>query len=435
MLIPDLRFAIKSLSRSPGFTLIAVITLGLGIGANTSAFSILNALLLRPLPYPDSGQLDRIFRATAQNPRGSVSPPDYLDLKAEMNGYGEIAAYGVSDVSLAEPGRPAEAAPGLRVSANLFATLGLEPRLGRSFHPDETILGNHRVLIISHRCWQNRFGGEANVIGRSVRVDGEAHQIVGVLPAILNDWRHLGAFDVFRPLGLSEEEAGDRSSLWIRLVGRRSSKLTPAHAGAFIADFGRRLAADHPAANAGTTWRTRPIIDTVIPDNAPGVLGMLIGLSLFVLLIACSNLANLLLARTMARAREFAVRSALGASRSQLLRPLAVESLVLAFAGCICAIFVAMWTNEWLNAFSASGGGEALVFFLDWRVAVWGFGASLFTALAFGVAPALFTLRLDLNSSLKSGSRGTTGDRGHRRFRHLLIVGQFAFAMVLLAGA
>jgi ABC-type antimicrobial peptide transport system permease subunit len=137
----------------------------------------------------------------------------------------------------------------------------------------------------------------------------------------------------------------------------------------------------------------------------------------------------------MARAREFALRSALGASRTRLLRPLVVESLMLAFAGCVCAVYVAMWTNGWLNAFSVRGGGEALVFSLDWRVLVWGFGACLFTALAFGVAPALFALRLDLNSTLKTGARGTTGDRGRQRFRHLLIVGQFAFAMVLLAGA
>jgi predicted permease len=367
-ILRDLRFAIKSLLRSPGFTFIAVITLGLGIGANTSAFSILNALLLRPLPYPDSGRLDRIFRATAQNSRGGVSTADYLDLTTELRSYGEIAAYGVSGMSLSEPGKPAEMAAGLRVSTNLFSTLGIEPRLGRGFRPDETLFGNHRVLIISDRYWQNRFGGDAHIVGRSVRVDGEAHEIVGVLPASFNDWRHLGPFDLFRPLGLSEAETRDRSSTWLRLVGRRSSTLTYAQAERFIADFGRRLAADHPAVHAGTTWRTRPIIDTVIPDNAPGVLGMLIGLSGFVLLIACSNLANLLLARTMARAREFAVRSALGASRTRLLRPLAVESLLLAFAGCICAVYVAMWTNDWLNAFSVRGGGEALIFSLDWRV-------------------------------------------------------------------
>jgi predicted permease len=431
----DVRFAIRSLGRSPGFVLIAIITLGLGIGANTSAFSMLNAILLRPLPYADSGQLDRIYRATAQNSRGGVSPADYLDLKAEMNGYGEIAAYSFSEMSLAEPGEPAEMALGLRVSANLLSTLGIEPQLGRSFRPDETVLGNHRVLIISHRFWQNRFGADAHILGRTVRVDGEAHEIVGVLPATVNDWRHLGPFDLFRPLGLTEKEIRDRHSTWVRLVGRRSRTLTRAEAEAFIANFGRRLAADYPAVNAESTWRTVPINLALLPDNGRGILGMLIGLSGFVLLIACSNLANLLLARTMARAREFAVRSALGASRTRLLRPVFVESLLLALAGGVCAVYFAMWTNDWLSASSVRDSGEVLVFTLDWRVLSWGFGACLFTALAFGVAPALFALRLDLNSTLKSGGRGTTGDRGHQRFRHLLIVGQFALAMVLLAGA
>ena len=438
-ILGDLRFAIRSLRRSPGFALIAVITLGLGIGANTSAFSIPNEVLLRPLPYADSDRLDRIYRAIPQNSRGSVSPADYLDLKSEMNGYGQIAAYGFSDMNLSEPGEPADTASGLRISANLFSTLGAEPQLGRSFRPDETVLGNHRVLIISHRFWQNRFGADAHIIGHTVRVDGEAHEIVGVLPATLNDWRHLGPFDLFRPLGLTEKETADRSAAWLRLVGRRSRTLTRAQAEGFIANFGRRLAAEFPAVHGASTWRTLPLNVSVAPDNGPGIFGMLIGLSGFVLLIACSNLANLLLARTMARARELSVRSALGASRAQLLRPLFLESLLLALAGGIFAIYFATWTNDWLRHYmSASafvGPAERLVFTLDWRMLGWAFGACLFTAVVFGVGPALFALRLDLNKTLKSGGRGTTGDRGHRRFRDALIVGQFALAMVLLAGA
>ncbi len=436
-ILRDLRFAIQSLRRSPGFTLIAIVTLGLGIGANTAMFSILNEVLLRPLPYPDSDHLDRIYRTAAQNSRGGVSPADYLDLKSEMNGYREIAAYASSEVTLSEPGEPAEMARGLRISANLFSTLGVGPERGRSFRPDEENLGNHRVLIISDRYWQNRFGGDAHIIGRTVRVDGEPQEIVGVLPATLNHWRHLGSFDLFRPLGLAEKEIRDRNSTWLRLVGRRSSTLTRAQAEAFIASFGRRLAADFPAANAGSAWRTMPIDRAVAPAAGPPMLAMGVGLSGLVLLIACSNLANLLLARTMARARELAVRSALGASRTRLLRPLVVESLLLAFAGGICAIQVARWISHWVSVRTAGDFGEGvrLVFNLDWRVLGWAFGACLFTALAFGVAPALFALRLDLNSTLKSGGRGTIGDRGHQRFRHVLMAGQFALAMVLLAGA
>src|SRR2546425_624078 len=434
-ILTDVRFAFKSLHRTPGFTLIAVITLGLGIGANTSMFSILNDYMLRPAPYPDKDQLDRIYRATPQDPRGGISPADPLDLKSEMNGYGEIATYASSEMSLSEPGKPAQTAEGLRVSANLFSILGTRPQLGRSFRPDEEILGNHHVLILSHRYWQDHFGGDSQIIGRTVRVDGEPHEIVGVLPADFSDWRHLNWADVFRPLGLNEKETRDRNSTWLRLVGRRSTTLTRAQTEAFIANFGRRLARDFPAANIESTWRTIPIDDSFLPKDAQTIVVMLVGLSGFVLLIACSNLANLLLARTMARAREFAVRSALGASRSQMLRPLFVESLLLAFAGGLFSILVAMWTFDWLAVLSAGDNGVGAVLTFDWRVLGWAFVACLFTALAFGVAPALFIRRLDLNSALKSGSRGTTGDRGHRRFRHVLIVGQFALAMVLLAGA
>ncbi len=220
--VGDIRFAVQSLRRSPGFTLIAIVTLGLGIGANTSMFSILNSYMLRPAPYADRDHLDRIYRAVRQNARGGISPADYLDLKSEMSGYGDIAAYAGADMSLSEPGKPAEMAEGLRASANLFSALGGAAQLGRLFRPDEEVPGNERVLVLSHRYWQNHFGGDAGVIGRTVRVDGEAYEIVGVLPATFSDWRHLGSVDVFRPLALDDKERRDRSSTKIRLVGRRS---------------------------------------------------------------------------------------------------------------------------------------------------------------------------------------------------------------------
>ena len=436
-IVHDLRFAIKSLGRSPGFTFIAIITLGLGIGANTSMFSILNGYKLRPAPYANRDRLDRIYRTTRQDRRGGISPADYLDLESQTSGYGEIAAYTATDMSLAEPGKPAEMADALRVSANLFSTLGARPELGRSFRPDEETLGNHRVLVISHRYWQNRFGGDGHIIGRKVRVDSEPYEIVGVLPATFSDWRHLSGVDVFRPLGLTEKETRDRNSTRIRLVGLRSPTVPRARGEAFIDEFGQRMARQFPAAHADSRWRTVAIDDSFIDKEDQPILGMLVGLSGFVVLIACSNLANLLLARTMGRAREFAVRSALGGSRSQVLRPLVVESLLLALTGGVCALLVALWTFDWFAVVSAEPGGNGVGvdFRFDWRVLGWMFGASLFTALAFGVAPAHFVHRLNLVSTLKSGGRGTTGDRGHRRFRHLLIVSQFALAMVLLAGA
>ncbi|MEY2490637.1 MAG: hypothetical protein QOC70_2579, partial [Verrucomicrobiota bacterium] len=289
--------------------------------------------------------------------------------------------------------------------------------------------------IISQRCWQQRFGGRTDVIGRTIRVDGEPHEIVGVLPAWFNDWRHLGPFDFFRPLALDQQKSSDRRTTSLRPIARRSDKLSDAEAAGFVANFGARLAADFPEVNAGSTWHAVPLNGTALPNNALVLMAMLIGLSGFVLLIACSNLANLLLARTMARAREFAVRSALGASRAQLLRPLVAESLLLAIAGGASSVVVARWAADWLSSRTMGDNGEGVVFAFDWHVFGWAFVASLITAVAFGLAPALFALRLNVNDTLKSGARGMTGGRGHQRFRHGLIVGQFALAMVLLTGA
>jgi predicted permease len=431
----SLRFAVRSLAHSPGFSLLAIITLGFGIGGNTVMFSAFNSIVLKPLPYADSARLDRIDRATPQNPEGRVSPADFLDLQREMHGYGEIAAYTPSDTSLSEPGRPAETASGLRITSNFFSTLAVQPELGRDFRSGEDRPGNDRVVILSERYWQNHFGSSADVVGRTIRVDGEPHEIVGVLPASFNDWRHLGWIDLFRPLALDQQKSADRHSTILRLIGRRSDKISQAEANGFIANFGARLAKDFPEANAGGIWRTVPLTASVQGKSGRTMIGMLIGLSGFVLLIACSNLANLLLARTMVRAREFAVRSALGASRTQLLRPLIAESLVLALAGGLCAILVAQWGADWLAVRSTGDNGEQVILAFDWRVFGWAFGASLVTAVAFGLAPALFALRLNVNDTLKSGARGMTGGRGHRRFRQVLIVGQFALAMILLTGA
>ena len=434
-ILRDLRFAIKSLLRSPGLAVVAIVTLGLGIGANTSMFSVLNGYIFRPLPYPDGDRLERIYRTTPTDAEGGVSPADYLDMKRELRGYGEIAAYGGAEMNLSEPGKPAELARGMRASPNLFATLRSGPRIGRTFREDEAVPGSHRVLVVSHRFWRERLAGDPGVLRRTVRVNGEVHQIVGVLPEDFSDWRHLNATDLFQPLALDAKEARDRGSAWIRLVGRRAPGVSQADAAGLVAGFGRRLAAAHPVVHAGSSWRTVPLDESFLPGNGRAVITMLVALSGFVVLIACSNLANLLLARTMARARELALRSALGASRMQVLRPIWLESLLLALLGGAFAVYVARWAFVWLERQSVGEGGLGFDLVFDWRVLGWAFGACLFTAVAFGVAPALYALRLDPNVALKAGARGNTGDRGRQRFRHTLIVGQFALALVLLAGA
>jgi len=431
----DLQLGVRSLRQSPGFTLLAVSALALGIGANTSMFSVLNGVMLKPLPYAHLPQLDRLYRATAQNPEGNISPADFREFQQVKDGYGDAAAYTPERVSLAEPGRPAEMAASARATANLFSLLGVQPQLGRDFRPGEDTPGRDRVVLLSQRTWQSRFAGSPEVVGRSVRIDGEPHVVIGVLPQSFNDWRFLGGVDFFRPLALTPEQTRDRANPLIRLIARRAATVSPEDADRFVAAFGTRLAKEFPAIHAETNWRRVTLQTVAAGPGAAQILPLLIGLSGFVLLIACSNLANLLLARTMTRAREFAVRAALGASRLQLLRPLIAESLLLALAGGVLALVVAHWFRDWAAMRSTGENGEHVDFVVDWAVMTWALAASLATALAFGLAPALFALRLDLNHTLKSGGRGTTGGRGHQRFRQILIIGQFALAMVLLAGA
>lgn len=431
----DLAFAARQLVRAPGFSLLAILTLGLGIGANTSMFSLVNGILLKPLPYERVDQLERIYRSTAQNPEGNLSAADFLALREAHSPYRAVIAFTPGSASLSEPGRPAELGYAARATTDLFTVLGTTPQLGRAFRPDEGQPGRDRVVILSQRTWRGRFLAAPDIIGRSVRIDGEPHEVIGVLPESFNDWRYLGVVDFFRPLALTPAETTDRQSTRYRVLGRRADSATAAESAGFVANFGERLAREFPEANRGSTWRTVDLQKDAAGSSGLIVLPMLVSLSAAVLLIACSNLANFLLARTMTRAREFAVRAALGASRMQLLRPLFAEALLLSLLGGGLAIALAHWFRDWAAVRSTADNGEQVFFTVDWNVMGWAFAASLFTALVFSIGPALFALRLDLNETLKSGGRGTTGGRSHQRFRQFLIVAQFTLAMVLLAGA
>ncbi|HUG10223.1 MAG TPA: ABC transporter permease [Opitutaceae bacterium] len=433
--LKDLRLGVRSLLKSPGFTLLAIITLALGIGANTAMFGMIQTILFKPLPYPDGDQLVRLYRVTAQSRNGHIAPADFLEFRRAIDDLGEVAAYTPANASLSEPGNPAEMAYAARVSANLFGVLGIPPQLGRAFHPEEEAVGRDRVVILSQRVWLRRYGGNPDIVDRNIRVDGEQHKVIGVMPDTFNEWRHLGMIDFFRPLALTQEQAAGRGDLLLRVMIRRSPARLFSEVEGFVTDFGARMAKDFPEANAESSWSAAPLPSTINGKSARPMFNMMIALSGLVLLIACSNLANLLLARTMARAREFAVRGALGASRTQLLRPLVAESLLLALLGGVGAVFFAVWFRDYMAIRSMGDSGEGVVMDIGWPVFGWAFVAALATAVAFGLAPALFALRLNLNDTLKSGGRGTVGGRGHRRFRHALIVGQFAVAMTLLAAA
>ncbi len=429
----DLFFAARQLVRSPGFTLLAVLTLGLGIGANTAMFSITNGIMLTPLPYANADRLERVWRATPQFREGNFAAADVAALREAEAPYGEFAAYRPRAASLSDPGVPAELASSALATANFFPLLGVRFELGRGFNPGEDTVGRDKVVVLSQRVWRNRYGARADILGRTVRIDGEPHEVIGVLPASFNDWRHLGGVDFFRPLALTPEQAADRQERNLRVIGLRGPATDAPRAASFLAGLAARQARAFPADNAGTSWWSEDLI--IASYGSPATLGLLIALSGFVLVLACANLANLYLVRTIARTREFAVRAALGASRLQLVRPLVAESLLVSAAGGAVALLVIDSFHQWARVRSTGDNGEQVVFTVAPQVLGWTLGATLLTALAFGLLPALYARRVDLNETLKSGGRGPTGGRGTQRFRRLLVVGQFALALVLLSGA
>jgi predicted permease len=428
----DLKFAFRQLLKNPGFTAVAVLTLALGIGANTAMFSFLNSLLLRPLPFPRSDELVRVFRGTPQIANGNLSPADFLDLQRGAVQVGHFAAYERSNDTLDDYERPT---PWVRITPDLFPVLSVRPELGRAFRAEEAREGDNRVVLISHWLWRDRFGGTDDVIGQTLRSGGKLYEIVGVMPPAATDHRLFNQVGVFSPLALDGATRLDRTSHRLNVLGRRRGSVSAGQAEAFLTAFGARLATDYPTENVGTTWRSEGLPAADMSPTGRAILWMLLGLSGFVLLIACSNLANFLLARTIERCRELAVRAALGAARRQLLRPLVWEALTLSILGGAGALLVSQWTTNWLHTIIWNNGGPTIDFSLDSRVLLFDLAVSIATILFFGVGPAMLTLRIRANDALKSGARGGTPGRGQQQLIRWLIAGQFALAMVLLAGA
>jgi predicted permease len=426
----DLRYAGRTLRRDPLFTTIAALTLTLGIGLNTAMFGFMNALMFRPLPFAAPAQLVRLYRATTEQPAGGFAPAEYIALRRAEAAVGRFAAFRTSTRALAEAGRSTD---WVDVSAELFDVLGMQPVLGRSFRPDDEVTGNHRVVLISTDLWQDQFGGATDVVGRLLHATDGAYEIVGVLPADATDHRLFGHVGIFSPLALDATARADRTSRTLAILGRRRADVTPAQADVFVAAMGTQAAAEDPAANGRSTWRSEPLPDSNTGPTGRVLLAMLLGLSGCVLLVACSNLANLLLARAIDRAREFALRTALGASRLQLIRTVLLEVALLAAVGGVGAVFVAIGATRWLQSVIVDGGGPAIP--VDWRVLAFAAAVSLATVFLCGVGPALFARRVVPNDALKSGGRGATAAKGHVRARSILLVGQFALALLLVAGA
>jgi predicted permease len=426
----DLRFGVRMLLKNPGFTAVIVVTLALGIGANAALFSVVNGVLLNPLPYPQAEQLVAFNQRTANSAAGSISYPNFLDWQRENQTFSAMAVSRPSSFALVGAGE-AERVRGRRCTANLFAVLGVRPQLGRDFAPGEDERGAGPVVIISAELWQRRFGAAADAVGKSLTVDDRSYTVVGVLPASFTLYR---GTDVYVPMG-QWDNSGLRNrgaGLGLQGIGRLKPGVTLAEAQADLDRVMRRLAEVYPDANRGVGAAVTPLKERLVGDVGPG-LWMLLGAVLFVLLIACVNVSNLLLARATGRAREFAVRAALGAGQWRLLRQSLTESTLLALLGGGLGLLFAAWGTRAALDVLPTALPRADEVGLDARVLLFTAAASLVTGVLAGLAPALKTRQRRLAEALKEGGRGAGG--GRHRAQGALVAVEVALALVLLVGA
>jgi putative ABC transport system permease protein len=432
-LIQDLRYAVRGLIKRPGFTFIAVMTLALGIGANSAIFSVVNAVLLRSLPLPDAKSLYAVHIGAAIFNRydGVLSYPEYQDVAAQTHSFQNIGAWVDGDANLSEGARP-ERVMLRMVLPSLLPTLGVEPVRGRNFLPEETTKGRDHVALITYGLWQRRFSGADDVMGKSVYLDNVDYQIIGVLP---RDFQFETPVDLWIPLTTTDPEINVRNAHFLRVVGRLRPGVTEKSVAADLNAVAKYETDNFPdmfPPTAGFEFRARPYLDDIVGDvRLP--LYVLLGSVAFVLLIACTNVANLLLAKAAPRQREIAIRSALGARGRHLLRQLLTESILLALLAGVVGVLLATWGTTALVALSPDSLPRAREIGFDWRVLAFTGGIALTTGIVFGLVPALWGPRVQLTDALKEGTRGTTSGGG--RLRKSLVVIEVALSVVLLVGA
>jgi putative ABC transport system permease protein len=420
--------------KSPGFTLVTVLALALGIGANTAIFSVVNTVLLRPLPYPNGERIVFIGEWAQQVPEMSVSYPNFIDWREQQQTMEQIAAFRSANYVLTGVGEP-ERLDGRQVSAAFFNVLGVTPALGRNFSPDEDKPGGNPVALISHGFWQRRLGADPSILNKPIQLSNESFTVIGVLPQTF-EWQ--SPVDVFVPIGLRSDQAnmaerGNHPGIYV--LGLLKPNVSVEQARTEIKAIAERLAKQYPHSNGGNSAVLDSLQARAVEDIRPALLILLAAVG-FVLLIACANVANLLLARAASRSKEIAIRTALGAGRMRIIRQLLTESLLLSVMGGALGLLFAMWGIDALLAALPEDVPRLIVagIGLDAPVLVFTLGVSILTGLLFGLAPALQASKSNLNETLKDGGRTSAGV-GRQRVRNLLVVSEVALSLLLLVSA
>jgi putative ABC transport system permease protein len=434
--IQDLRFAARSLGKQRGMTTIAVLCLALGIGANTAIFSVVRAVLLESLPYREPANLVRLYEGgtfNGQRGLGSVSVPNYIDIKRDNTAFEAIAATSTGGADLDGNGGDPERIHWVTSTANLFTVLGAHPALGRTFSPGEDEAG-HNVVILSQGFWQRRFGGDRSLIGKSISLNNTPYTAIGVMPADFDYPVSATHNDAWVPMVWAPSDLAHRGSHWLQVTGRLKPGLDSASANARLVPLAKRLARDFPAEQSNRDLQVVPM-NSVVTGRVRPALMLLLGAVALVLLIACANVANLLLARAAGRTREVAIRTALGAERARLVRQLLTESVLLALAGGVIGLAVAYWGLRGILSFAAAALPRAEAVHLSGGVMLFAFGVSVITGVLFGIVPALHASDVDLRQDLtETAGRGGTS-RKQNRTLSTFIAAEIALSIVLLVGA